>query len=194
MVFVDYQNVYMGARSAFRPDASHHVDGQIRPLPLGLRLRGDGRVLQGVRVYRGFPSEHHDPKGYSACQRQVARWNQTESVTAITRSLNYRRPQTPREKGIDVSIAVDMVAMAVRGELDVAVLFSGDTDLLPAAEFIAAHLGPASIELAAWQPSSAEPARPLRLKGRDTTTHLLNEQLYEAVHDDTDYLRRTRRR
>lgn len=36
------------------------------------------------------------------------------------------------EKGVDVKIATDMVAMAYSGEYDVAILANGDSDLAPA--------------------------------------------------------------
>jgi len=32
MVFIDYQNIYKGARAAFTPETKSHVDGQINPL------------------------------------------------------------------------------------------------------------------------------------------------------------------
>jgi hypothetical protein len=41
------------------------------------------------------------------------------------------------EERLDVQIALDFAMMAVRGECDVGVLMSGDTDLLPALEEIA---------------------------------------------------------
>lgn len=39
-----------------------------------------------------------------------------------------------KEKGVDVRIAVDLIALAESGEYDVAILLSGDSDLAPAAE------------------------------------------------------------
>ncbi|MGH9185657.1 MAG: NYN domain-containing protein, partial [Acidimicrobiales bacterium] len=41
-----------------------------------------------------------------------------------------------REKGIDVLIALHMVMGAVRDDYDVAVLASGDSDLVPAVEMV----------------------------------------------------------
>lgn len=71
MVFIDYQNVYNGAREAFGSRGDPHMFGQIHPLRLGLVLKGAGngpRELAGVRIYRGMPSNAHD----TACgSRQV---------------------------------------------------------------------------------------------------------------------------
>ena len=68
-----------------------------------------------------MPSNAHDIKGYSAAQRQVALWDQHPLVYPRTRPLNYPDPREPKEKGIDVLLALDFVVMAIRGEYDVGV-------------------------------------------------------------------------
>jgi len=50
----------------------------------------------------------------------------------ISLNRNGRKILTFREKGVDVQIAVDMVKMAFRGELEKAILASSDSDLQPA--------------------------------------------------------------
>ena len=136
-----------------------------------------------------------DKRGYDACQRQVAHWNSVPGVRTLTRPLNYREPNRPREKGIDVALAIEMVRGAVDGRFDVAVLFSGDTDLLPAAEFVRERLGDEAIEFAAWKPIDGSAARVLQIDGRRSRFHLFDETWYrKALHDPTDYNQRTRRR
>lgn len=142
VVFVDYQNAYRAARNAFHDHLTDpHWAGQIHPTALGAlitRLSGDpDRVLHQVRMYRGLPSSAKDPKGYGAARRQIAAWNKLPHVAVTARPLRYPRDypaSKPEEKGIDVQIALDFAMMAVRGEYDVGVLMSGDTDLLPALE------------------------------------------------------------
>jgi uncharacterized LabA/DUF88 family protein len=134
-VFVDYQNVYMEARRVFGLQHEPAPAGQIKPNLAGRALTRMGvgdRVLSEVRIYRGFPSTKYDQKGYDACLRQVSIWRQRPDVTVTTRTLNYRDPDFPREKGIDVALAVDFVRLAIEGAYDVGVMFSHDTDLLPA--------------------------------------------------------------
>jgi hypothetical protein len=157
------------------------------------------RVLTEVRVYRGLPSNEHDQKGYNAARRQVMLWEKQERVRPITRPLNYRDPRAPREKGIDVAIAVDFAMMAVRKEYDVGILFSGDTDLLPALEAVASM--PADerpeIEVATWLGENASNTRQLRLGpnfGGGPICNLLRLEDYEHVRDNTDYAARRRRR
>jgi hypothetical protein len=72
VLFIDYQNVYMSARSMFHPLGAPHWCGQIDPVALGQLLVSRGpydRRLMGVRLYRGVPDSTKDPKGYGACQR-----------------------------------------------------------------------------------------------------------------------------
>lgn len=196
VVFVDYQNVYRQARRAFELDSQHHVHGQIHPLRLGLVLKGmgiDDRDLAEVRIYRGMPSSERDPKGYGAANRQIALWRQTALLNPITRPLNYRQPDVPKEKGIDVQIAVDFVRLAIEGKYDAGVLFSGDTDLLPALEAVCELKGPAACEVAAWVPEKGSP-NILRVKGQQLRCHYLDRTWYQRMHDPTDYSVRRRRR
>jgi hypothetical protein len=63
--------------------------------------------------------------------------------------------EKPGEKGIDVALTIDFAVMAVRGEFDVGVIFSTDTDLKPALEFVAGlgegkPGGMPRAEVAAW--------------------------------------------
>lgn len=136
-LFIDYQNVYMGARRAFRLDQGSYTEGQVKPLRVGILLADRRKVidpgskLDQVQIFRGEPSPKHSPAGFAACQRQVAEWGRVPAVVPTTRPLKYYPTRwangqpvdfTAREKGIDVLIALSMVMGAVRDEFDVAVL------------------------------------------------------------------------
>lgn len=137
VVFIDYQNVYRGARECFGLDQDPHTEGQVDPVKVAQVIAAaglPGRELHQVRVYRGIPDSERDPKGYGAARRQTSCWAGHPLVKVITRPLRYPfdYPASPaEEKGIDVSLAVDFVVMAVRGEYEVGVLMSTDTDLKP---------------------------------------------------------------
>lgn len=196
-VFLDYQNVYRGARSAFGLTGGPHWAGQVYPRRLGLKAKGVGnaeRELVAVRAYRGLPSGQYDPKGFGAAQRQVAMWAQQDLVTPRTRPLNYMDPSQPKEKGIDVLLAVDFVTMAMRREYDVGVLFSADTDLVPALEAVIHLRGPAACEVACWVPSDGSSPRRLRVPGQAIYCHKFTRADYDHVADDTDYTAARRRR
>lgn len=199
-VFIDYQNVYSGARSAFDWRHSHYTYGQIYPRQLALLLtmnrRDDdpARELEFVNVFRGEPSADHSPSGQAACQRQVDYWNAQAKVEATTRPLKYYYEGTnnygdalykAREKGIDVLLAIAMVMGARNDDYDVAILCSRDTDMVPAAEAVI-DLGK-KVEVACWN-SKLVNSR-LWVPGRSVWCHFLRKQHYNLVCDPTDYTR-----
>jgi len=140
-LFIDYQNMHFTALGEFCPYGTPPEDALVHPLLIAERIvqkRSTKRAsaLEYVKVYRGRPNPAHHPSMTSANDAQKAAWERDARVTVIRRDLNYRGwpQQPPREKGIDVKLAVDLVQSSMLAEYDVAVVFSGDTDLLPALE------------------------------------------------------------
>ena len=193
-VFIDYQNAYCGARQAFGVNGSdHHVVGQFDPIKLsrliaarqpnypGATLR---RLVQAW-VYRGMPSSTKSPTGHRAAYRQVSRWRSVSSDSGLqmkicTRPLDYRTGR-PREKGIDVQLALDLAFGAADGDFDVVVLFSGDSDLLPALERADSY--GVACESASW----AGGGRRLTNKDYIRWGHSLRQHDYDQAHDPFDY-------
>lgn len=200
MIFLDYQNVYMGARSCFHDRYAPHFEGQVNPLALGELLTHDSphdRELTHVRIYRGLPSATRDSKGYGAARQQIAAWRSLDSrISVFPRPLSYPRGwpdksapgELPREKGIDVSLAIDFVMLAVEGAYDVGVLMSVDTDLKPALEAVTRLAGRPypRAEVAAWSGDQMHNRR-LSISTAKLWCHWLDKNAYETVRDDTDY-------
>jgi uncharacterized LabA/DUF88 family protein len=143
-LFIDYQNVYRRARSAFALPGDSHAVGQVDPLKVGhlISAKTPNSALEFVRIYRGLPDGGKDPKGNAACSRQVAAWCALQSVEVFTRPLRYPQnypTERPTEKGIDVQLAIDFVVAALDKRFDVGVIFSADTDLKPAIETVVAR-------------------------------------------------------
>ncbi len=190
IVFIDYMNTYKSARDAFGFEGlDQHWEGQINPRTLGelIAMRYKDAELKQVRLYRGKPSNRQDPKGYAAFQRQQSVWEKTNLVEVITRDLRYPKAKNrkPEEKGIDVLIALDFLTMAQKGEYEIGVLFSHDTDLVPALEQ-AADLGTAELAVCAWEPDD-EYGHRLRLKGQQLRCHWIPRVDYVSVRDGRDY-------
>jgi uncharacterized LabA/DUF88 family protein len=201
VVFIDYQNVYRGARDAFH---DHRLDphwyGQIDPILVGNLLTGMGkgdRELRQVRVYRGLPVNKRDQRGYAAARRQIATWRRNEAVDVSTRPLRYpdgwpanvKPGEKPREKGIDVALAVDLAVMAARKECEVAIVFSADTDIAPALEYACEQKrawGKPKVEVAAWRAEGKHNPR-LNVSGGSVWCHWIDENSYKSVRDLTDY-------
>ena len=140
--------------------------------------------LAKVLVYRGAPSNRHEPEGYAASQSQRAWWTRDPLVEVCYRTLRYPRhwPREPaREKGIDVLLAVNLVSLAMSGPYDVLVVATHDTDLEPALE-MAAGLGRAKVETAGWLG-----AKRLRIPGRGLWHTTLDGLSYVNARDRRQY-------
>ena len=193
-LFVDLQNFYHGARRAFHPVGGPGSFGQISPWKLGELLCGKSvpdaqsneRLLSEVRVYRGMP--RLGAPGYDAVQRQHASWT-NDGVTVITRPLRHRDHRWV-EKGIDVELAIDVVLGGVEGRFDVGIIYSADTDMLPAIEKIQRRTDLISARVEAanwWNPPELE----FQLGNEaGIWTHRLDSQDYEQVRDPRNYTRR----
>lgn len=196
MLFIDAQNVYRCARDWFPPTPAEaaHIHGQFDPIALGNLIcsrapAGVVRTLSEVRIYTGRPESGKQPKAYAAHMRMCAAWERA-GATVLARTLRYPPswPALPaREKGIDVQLAIDYVAGAVDGRYDVGIIFSTDTDLRPALEFVATRFnGSPRAESAAWSAPGANKAL-VATNPKRTWCHYLNVHDYRTVHDATDY-------
>ena len=118
--------------------------------------------------------------------RQSAAWANS-GIDVRWRLLNYPRDwpaSPPREKGVDVAIATDIVSLSLRRACDVVVVASADTDLLPAIEETRSRTR-VKVEVASWWgPGSRQR---LSVPGSNLWCHWLRRDDYERVRDDTDY-------
>lgn len=191
-VFIDYHNTYRSARSIYHEDIGPHMLGQVDPGALGRLLvdRGpDERQLVEVRVYRGLPSSKHDPKAYGAARAQLATWERNPLVSTVTRPLRYPidYPASPaEEKGVDVSLAVDLVMGAAKGVYDVGIVMSLDTDLRPAIETVMNDLHGIRVEVAAFNRPDRHCPR-LSIAGTKLWCHWIQPDDYAQVTDEHDY-------
>jgi uncharacterized LabA/DUF88 family protein len=122
-VFIDGANVYQAFRVAF---------GSARYAPARLAVElAAGRPLVRTGFYIAAVPQDMDAHLYAGQQRFLARL-QTEPGLTVWTGRMARSGGRWYEKGVDVKIATDMVALAYAGEYDVAILVSGDGDLAPA--------------------------------------------------------------
>jgi hypothetical protein len=181
-VLLDFQNVHLtghglygGGSESYRcvPDPARLAD-----LITGRRKRPSAATA--VHVYRGRPDPNHQPVPTAANDAQASQWTRDQRVQVIRRQLNYRNwpGSPPQEKGIDVQIAVDLIHMAFTKQYD-ALLFSSDTDLLPALETVV-RLQLGHVEVACWSGF-----KPLRFPSSNLPwCHFLNEADWLAVTED----------
>ena len=184
-VFVDFQNAHLVGHSLFGGGLSPYrcVPDPARVGDLIASRRRRPSTATAIRVYRGRPDPNHQRRVTAANDAQKAGWERDRRVQVIRRQLNYRGwpNQPPQEKGVDVAIAVDLMHLAFRRQYDALVLFSSDTDLLPALETIV-HLRLTHVEVACWAGF-----KPLRFPASSPPRpwcHSLTRADWDAVTDD----------
>lgn len=193
-VFVDYQNLHMSAHEMWCDFGTPPEDCLLSPLLVADELvkgRAPGGVLKEIRVYRGRPDPRKETRLAQATDRQAQAWGMDDPrLRMFRRPLSYPRDfgqpdchERPREKGIDVSLAVDVVRLAIEKRYDVGIVCSRDTDLLPAIEAVM-ELHAAHIEVATWEGAS-------RLRhshlGKHLWCHQMNRDTWSRCQDRRAY-------
>jgi len=218
-VFIDYQNCYGWARRAFFGAGDPQLHGHFKPLRFAELLagKGPGRYqLVYTGVYCGLPDATKDPQTHSARRKQMASWT-ASGVTVVPRALRYPHgwtaggPIKSEEKGIDVKLSIDAVMMALRGEYDIGIIASCDSDLTPTVEALIdmanrpvirevvirsrADAGEIEtveteeiarvvhVEVIAWVGTSTR----ISVAGQTVTTRWVGDKDFRAVQDTTAY-------
>ncbi|MGH2973461.1 MAG: NYN domain-containing protein [Solirubrobacterales bacterium] len=196
VAFIDAQNVRGDFRRAFFPEDAPPSAGWFHPMALGNLFASRGPdfedwTLSGVRIYAGSPVATRDSYAAAAHDRQVEAWR-SEGAEPRLRPLLYPSAwpaEKPRQKGVDVELAVDVVRMAIAGEYEIGVIASTDQDLLPAIETLVALRGAEATPRICVVRYGSLPKRLNYTDKQGRTLHAfhLTEADYEGVRDDTDY-------
>jgi uncharacterized LabA/DUF88 family protein len=143
VAFVDGQNLFHAVRNAF---GYPYPNYDVRSLATAI-CKALGWEPVNIRFYTGVPHSREDPLWHEFWLRKLAVMGR-QGVHVFSRPLSYRSKslrlpdgstytfQVAEEKGIDVRMALDIVRMAHRRELDVALILSQDQDLSEVAEEI----------------------------------------------------------
>ena len=191
-VFIDWQNAYRSARRAFGMDNMPTEHGVFSPYRLALLLaagndRGSDGKLVRVEIHRGLPSSKRDRVGFAANRRHSQAWvnENREIVVPRLRPLRYPKGSSrPEEKGIDVQLALSAVEHALTDKCEVAIIFSNDTDLIPAIEMVSRMSSTSHIETASW----VSPTHNSRLRAKPPVFHhALPESVFRSVETPINY-------
>ena len=133
IVFIDGQNLFHLARIAWTSGQGSPYEWpsyDVRKLADALVFRVPGRTLAEVRFYTGVP----DPAAGSRQRRWHRFWSNKighlvdQGVYVYEGRLN----SAGREKGVDVSLAVDLVRATYERRYEAAIMVSQDSDFGPA--------------------------------------------------------------
>lgn len=195
VVFIDVQNVHNDFRRAFvdDPDTADSHIGAFNPMELAKRLVAMGPdfeewTLSEVRAYAGSPLAHHQPTATAAHDRQMETWRKW-GVIVQPRPLYYPPGEKPRQKGVDVELAIDVFRMAVEKQYEIAVIVSTDQDIKPALEAVAKLRGSDPTPRICGVRYGDLPQRLTYSDAKGNTTHCFRLVVddYVAVMDPTDY-------
>jgi len=128
MVFIDGSNFYHALRSQYGKTSvsfSHLVQS----------LVGAGRELVRVYYYNAPVSAEDVPEQHGKQQRFFSALRRLQYFEVKLGRLE-RRPHGMVEKGVDVFLATDMVAMGLRDRCDTAILVAGDGDFSYAVQVV----------------------------------------------------------
>lgn len=194
VAFVDGQNLFHAAREAFGT-AYPSYD----PVSLARAVSAaQGWQLVQTRFYTGVPNPADDPRWHGFWTRKLLSLSRA-GVVVFNRALRYRNKTvklpdgtkhaflTGEEKGIDVRIALDIIRLAHRRELDVALVFSQDQDFSEVAEeirLIAQEQG-RWIKIASAFPYSPTSRNPRGINKTDWIR--IDRRMYDACVDPRDY-------
>lgn len=191
--FLDYENVHRTGHQLYAGIGTPRYETVVDPIKIAERLVAKRRFpseLAYVHVFRGRPVPEFQPLPASANDVQAAAWEEDQRATIHRRDLKYDfdgdgRWYAAREKGIDVALSVDLVETSMLKEFDAAIVFTCDTDVLPAIELVYRRTEP-STELACW--SGAKPLwfpEGLRMNPprRFPFCHFLNDQDFVECRD-----------
>lgn len=133
ITFTDGSNLFSHLRNTFGSGLVNHPE-------LGHMLAGPGRTLVEWRHYAA-------PVPQGTTQQEADRYagqqkffhfvrRHRKGVLRLGRFEPDRTTGRLREKGVDVLLAVDLVRMAAENRYDVAIVLSGDGDIVPAVETV----------------------------------------------------------
>jgi len=201
-VFIDGQNVTIGARYAF----GH---GNMHPLLLARALAGDNELVE-VRYATGIPSPEVDADRYQQQRRRHDLMVATD-VVVLEKPLRYRwewsirdrdlgPPQKRQgdvtkarvksryrgqEKGIDVWLALDALVMCVRDDLDCVIVATADSDMDLVRDYV--RMVPGQEQTKVVQARVLNDTHELRQSPSWDETVAIDRAVFDECRDDFNY-------
>ena len=134
IAFFDCQNLFNAAKKLWGYSFPNFDPIKLAQL-VSEKYKEDFWELKGIHLYTGIHNSKRNPDWHGFWTHKLSYHKASDSrVFYFTSPLRYAPDGTPREKGVDVRIALDLVRMARKNECDVALLFSQDSDFAEVAQ------------------------------------------------------------
>lgn len=191
LVLFDGQNLYHGARDAWAP--TPHVSGSIYGYPsydvekLAAKLVGrvPGRKVEQVRFYTGVPSPHRGPdeKFWHGFWGNKLRYLGARGVYVYRGRVN----RGGQEKGVDVSLAIDLIQLTYEQKYEAAIIVSQDWDFGPAVK-LAKTIAKSQKRFLYFESAFVVGGNATYGRGVPGTFWVpIDKTLYDSCFDPTDY-------
>lgn len=188
IVFFDGQNLYHLAKELWapRPQVPGSPYGwpsyDVEKLAKVLVSRFLGRTLAQIRFYTGVPDFQQDPFWHGFWSNKL-RYLKSRGIYV------YRGRVNPggQEKGVDVSLAIDLVRLTYEQGYEVAIIVSQDWDFGPAVK-LAKEIAKEQGRMLTFESAFPHGERSHSSRGVPGTQWFhINKDLYDACHDPTDH-------
>jgi uncharacterized LabA/DUF88 family protein len=191
IVLIDGQNLYHLARTAWGPGLPGHPSPYTWPsydvekIARSLASRVSGRTLTDIRFYTGVPDPSAGPtqKFWHDFWLNKLRYLRSRGIYVYRGRVN----SGGQEKGVDVSLALDLVRATYHRQYEAAIIVSQDTDFGPAVGF-AKEIAKAQNRALVYESSfPVGPGSSSRRGVPGTIWVPIDQTTYDACHDPREY-------
>ncbi len=188
LVFIDGQNLYHLARKAWASRINPQYawpSYDVETLAHTLATRISGRALSEIRFYTGVPNPATGPSElfWHGFWLNKLGYLRSRGIYVYRGSINAGG----QEKGVDVSLAVDLIRATYERQYEVAIIVSQDNDFGPAVRLAKEIARGQNRQLLYESAFPFEPGRSSRRGIPGTTWVRIDKATYDSCLDPTDY-------
>ena len=186
IVFVDGQNLYHGAKNAWMagPGKSAYSwpSYDVEKLAATLVSQVTGNSLAQIRFYTGVPNPNQDAFWHGFWTNKL-RYLMSKGVKVYRGRIN----DSGQEKGVDVSLAIDLIQLTHDQAYDRAIIVSQDWDFGPAVR-LARHIATGQGRTVNFESAFCfEPGKTNQRGVPGTTWVHIDQKTYDSCNDPRDY-------
>lgn len=186
IVFFDGQNLYHGTREAWatKPHGSPYgyPSYDVEKLANAFLSKGPRRTLSQIRFYTGVPTPNQNRFWHGFWSNKL-RYLGSQGIYCYRGRIN----PGGQEKGVDVSIAIDLIRFTYEQAYDVAIIVSSDGDFGPAVK-LAKQIAGDQGRLLVFESAFPYQAGRYERRGVPGTNWIhIDKNLYDSCFDQIDY-------